>query len=290
MQKKILVTLLMTSLVVGLVGCGSAEEVTEIPTSTETIVEETSIEAEETVVEETTVVETETIEETVEEIEVVEAEPMTFERKDILYPYAVTNFDKYEKTKYAVYCNEQVSSNEYMDLDIMTELHNRGYNIENFVVCWMPALNESGTWTSHDDNTYSLVFNKVNDTDDKYVNIYPVFIKYEGTDFSKPVYNMSNNFDYLTEYKLRDDNSYASWDKIIEAVDLMRADENYEPIDFKIPETYFSVNKQAYIDKCGETDEDYKDLTLNDWYNAMIYAMFELETVDLEGMFDFNSL
>lgn len=52
MRKKILVTMLMTTILCGLVGCGSSEEVTKTPT--ETIVEETSIEVEESSVEETT--------------------------------------------------------------------------------------------------------------------------------------------------------------------------------------------------------------------------------------------
>lgn len=52
MRKKILVTMLMTTILCGLAGCSSSEEVTKTPT--ETIVEETSIEVEESSVEETT--------------------------------------------------------------------------------------------------------------------------------------------------------------------------------------------------------------------------------------------
>ena len=68
----------------------------------------------------------------------------------------------------------------------------------------------------------------------------------------------------------------------------MKADENYEEIDFKIPDSYFKTmtEKSLINNVASEEDIIVKDLTLNDWYNGMIYAMFVSKTVDLDGLFD----
>lgn len=287
MQKKILVTMLMTSLVVGLVGCGSAEEVTEIPTSTETIVEETSIEAEETVVEETTVVET--VVETVEETEVVEAEPMTFEREDFTLYTCVTNFGENYSNPHNDYrlinSGYTYSVNDYMDIEIMTELANRGYDISDFTVSWMVAVNKNGTW-SNGELTYG--YSEFADSDEEFVKLYPIFLKTNGIDSSRIVYNTNSNREDLTEYAIRENTDTNVYYAIHQAVADMKADENYVEIDFKIPDSYFKTKTEESLIENVSTEESIivKNLTLNDWYNGMIYAMFVSKTVDLDGLFD----
>ena len=70
----------------------------------------------------------------------------------------------------------------------------------------------------------------------------------------------------------------------------MKADENYEEINFNIPDSYFKTKtEESIINYLSGEDIAVKDLNLNDWYNGMIYAMFVSKTVDLDGLFDFDS-
>lgn len=305
MKKRLLALLLTGTMVMTLLaGCGSESNTETVATSqvqeetvvedaetpSETIIEETTVEEVENTVEETT----ESIEETtVEEKEVVEAEPMTFERTNFKLRTCFTNFgDDYPSTQneYRVYNNgNSFNTNDYIDIDIMTELSNRGYDISNFVVTWMVAENNSGICKTEN---YSCSFSKFEDTDEPLVKLYPIFIKYDGVDTTKLIYNFNKDKEDLLNYKLTGtDNDGAVWYKIHEEVVKMKSDENYEEIDFKIRESYFKSNVEESIHKYLETDTvEIKDLTLNDWYNGMIYAMFESKTVDLDGLFDFASL
>lgn len=285
MKKKFFAMLMATTMIVGLIGCGSSEEVTETPA--ETIVEETSIETEESTVEET-VVETETVEET----EVVEAVPMTFEREDFTLYACVTNFGEDYSNPYNDYRlinnDYTYSSNKYMDTEIMTELANRGYDIKDFVVTWMIACNETGTWTNGE-LTYDYF--GFDNTDEYEVKLYPIFIKYGEVDSEKLVYNFNRNKEDFTEYSLTGtDNDAKVWYAIHQGVADMKADENYEEINFNIPDSYFKTKtEESIINYLSGEDIAVKDLNLNDWYNGMIYAMFVSKTVDLDGLFDFDS-
>lgn len=283
MKKKFFAMLMATTMIVGLVGCGSSEEVSETPA--ETIVEETSIETEVSTVEEI-VVETETVEET----EVVEAVPMTFEREDFTLKACVTNFgEDYEGKDYSLIVNNYTySSNEYMDTEIMTELANRGYDIEDFIVTWMVACNETGTWSNGE---LTVDYFEFDDTDEYEVKLYPIFIKYGEVDSEKLVYNFNRNKEDLSEYSLTGtDNDANVWYAIHQGVADMKADENYEEINFNIPDSYFKTKtEESIINYLSGEDIAVKNLNLNDWYNGMIYAMFVSKTVDLDGLFDYDS-
>lgn len=282
MKKKFFAMLMATTMIVGLVGCGSSEEVSETPA--ETIVEETSIETEVSTVEEI-VVETETVEET----EVVEAVPMTFEREDFTLYACVTNFGEDYSNPYndyrLIFNDYTYSSNKYMDTEIMTELANRGYDIEDFVVTWMIACNETGTWTNGE-LTYDYF--GFDNTDEYEVKLYPIFIKYGEVDSERIIYNTNSNKEDLTEYAIRKNTDTNVYYAIHQAVADMKADENYEEINFNIPDSYFKTKtEKSLLENVSSEDSIIvKDLTLNDWYNGMIYAMFVSKTVDLDGLFD----
>lgn len=285
MKKRIFAMLMATTMIVGLIGCGSSEAVVNTPAETpvEMIVEETSIETEETVVEETTVEEMEAVTETLEETEVVEVEPLTFERENIVMTACMTNlgrggesYDKYmigEK-------DDTYNSNDFLDVEVMTELANRGYNIDDLTITWMVAVNENGEseWAVYGKDTYG----KVDDTDNHFAKLYPIFIKTENVNEEKEVYNY-----FPTDVYNGDSNGNAdSWYAIAQATKDMKADENYEEIDFNIPQNTWTEYYQSYIDENYTGDDSVcEGMTINDWYNGMIYAMFVSETVDLNGYF-----
>ena len=289
MEKKLITTFLVTTLLcTTLAGCGSVSDTERDETSQvqeETIVEETSIEVEDGTVEEETVVETETVKET----EVIEAEPMTFDRENYILKACVTNFSEdyvNPKHDYRLIANDfTYSVNDYMDIEIMTELANRGYDISDFTVSWMVAVNESGTWSNGE---LSANFNGFTDSDEEFVKLYPIFIKNGDFDSSRIVYNTNSNKNDLTEYKIRENTDTNVYYAIHQGVAEMKADANYIEIDFKIPDSYFKTETEKSLLENVSYEESIivKDLTLNDWYNGMIYAMFVSKTVDLDGLFD----
>lgn len=290
-MKKRLVTLMVagTLLCSTLAGCSSAsdtETAETLQTQEETVVEDTDTTIDESVEEEIT--EEEIDVETLEDATTVtEAEPMTFEREDFTLNACVTNFgEDYEGRDYRLIVNDYTySSNEYMDMEIMTELANRGYDIDGFTVTWMVAANESGEWSNDE---YSVDYYSFENTDEYFVKLYPVFIKTDNIDSERIVYNTNCEKDDLTHYKIRENTDTNVYYAIHQAVADMKADENYEEIDFKIPDSYFKTmtEKSLINNVASEEDIIVKDLTLNDWYNGMIYAMFVSKTVDLDGLFD----
>lgn len=276
MKKRLLTMMLATTMIVGLVGCGSSEEVTKTPV-------ETIVEAEETVVEETIIEETEMVVETVELTEVVEAEPMTFEREDVSITACMTNLGRGGefRDKYMIGEEDDVySSNDFLDVEVMTELANRGYNIDDIIITWHVAVNEDGEseWDVYGKDTYG----KVDDSGERFAKLYPVIIKTENIDESKEVYNY-----YLNDvYHGNPDGNADAWYAVAQATKDMKADENYEEIDFNIPENSWTEYYQSYIDETyAESESVCKNITINDWYNGLIYAMFVSETVDLNGYF-----
>lgn len=295
MKKKFLSILVLT-LLIGLVGCSSPSE--EAATQEETIVEQESSEVEETTTdeasEETEAVIGEETEDIVEEAETVEEEipdeELTFEREDHVITACVTNLSI--DSDFGVLVSESkntYSTNDYMNVEIMTELYNRGYDIEGFTVTWMVALNEDGSakWTFDNGEESEISYGKVDDSEERYIKLYPLFIKDENIDKSKIVGNYYNAGDCWNLNPNVDSNS-GYWEAIHKAIYDMKNDENYEEIDFKIPDTNFKTYIEAKAQKRQANDENVliKDFTLNDWYNGMIYAMFESKTVDLDGFFD----
>ena len=285
MKKKMIVTLLMTAIFIGtLAGCGTK---TEEPikavsqTQEETVVEDVEIPTEEYIVEETTVEESKETEMVEETTEVVAAEPMTFERENIVMKACVTNLGRGGETydKYMI-GEETYNSNDFLDIEVMTELVNRGYNIDDLTITWMVAVNEDGEseWAVYGKDTYG----KVDDTDNHFAKLFPIFIKTENVNAEKEVYNY-----FPTDVYNGDSNGNAdSWYAIAQATKDMKADENYEEIDFNIPQNTWTEYYQSYINENYTGDDSVcEGMTINDWYNGMIYAMFVSETVDLSGYF-----
>ena len=201
MRKKLITALLVTALLcTTLVGCSSAsdtETAETLQTQEETVVEDTDTTTDESAEEEITEeeIDVETLE---DETEVTESEPMTFEREDFTLKACVTNFgEDYEGRDFRLIVTDcTYSSNQYMDMEIMTELANRGYDIDGFTVTWMVALNENGTWNGDKTVNYFSFEN----TDEYFVKLYPVFIKTDNIDSERIVYNTNCDRDNLTYY------------------------------------------------------------------------------------------
>lgn len=286
MKKRLLTLLLTGTLTMSmLAGCGSASDTETDATSQaqeETVVEDVETPTEEIVVEETAVEEsTEMVEETTE---VAEAEPITFERENHIITACMTNLSS--ETTFGRLVAEDAdtfNTNDYLDVDVMTELLKRGYDIEGFTVTWMVAVNEDGV--SNWADLGELAYSKVNDTGEHYAKLYPLFIKDSNVDTSRNLWNKYSGNDCwigVEEY-----NSDA-WNIVHKAIYDMKQDENYTEIDFNIPDTDF-VKYFESVSQARQADDEnvlIKNFTINDWYNGMVYAMFESKTIDLDGFFD----
>lgn len=301
MKTKIFATILVACMAIGsLTGCGStAETETEVVSQTQ---EETVADSVEETVDETDVVEEESDVMTEEKLEVEdvaetdvaeeseEVVEKTYERKDFIIHEFVTNFDENE-TDYKFYlsCKDTHSSNDYLDAEIMAELDSRGYNIDNFIVTYAPAINANGNWNLDNEE---VPFHSFEGISDDYVKLYPIFIKYGDVDTTKSVYNFTKINEETTEQLdlEYDDNAGDTWYKIFDSIYNMKQDETFEEIDFNILECRFSNEVQKCLDEIV-LDENIKcdKVTINDWYNGMIYAMFVDKTVDLDGYFDLQS-
>lgn len=287
MKKRLVALLMAAAMVSGMIGCGSStemstaaqEEAAAEPEETAEPVEE----AEEAAAEpEEATEETAEAEETAEEEEVVE--PMTFERNNYVLVSAVTNITTPEDFPITGVLigddKDTFNTNDYIDTEIMTELYNRGYDIDGFTVSWMVALNEDG---EYEYEIGSVPFKKVDDSGEKYVKIHPLFIKDSNIDESRLVWS------YFKEspWETNNDADVEAWYAVHEAVAAMKGDPNYEEIDFHIPETQGNKDFTNFARERQAEDEriTYKDFTINDLYNGMIYAMFVSKTVDLDGFY-----
>lgn len=287
MKKRLVALLMAAAMVSGMVGCGSStetstaaqEEAAAEPEETAEPVEAAEEAAEEP---EEAIEETAEAEETAEEEEVVE--PMTFERNNYVLVSAVTNITTPEDypTSGVLFGDDEntFNTNDYIDAEIMTELYNRGYDIDGFTVSWMVALNEDG---EKEYQIGTVPYKKVNDSGERYVKIHPLFIKDSNIDESRLVWNYYKESPWVM-YDNPDD---APWDAVHEAVAAMKEDPNYEEIDFHIPETQGNKDfeEAARIRQADYDKITYKDFTINDLYNGMIYAMFVSKTVDLDGFY-----
>lgn len=282
MKKRIITTILAATMLMGLVGCGAKEDTFEH--IEETSIEEITVEVEETIQE--SEVETEFVEETtIEENETVE--PMSFERENHVITACMTNLSSDTTFGRLIAENDDTyNTNDYLDIDIMTELANRGYDIDGFAVTWMVAVNEDGM--SNWKDLGQLSYSKVNDSEEHFVKLYPLFIKNGNLDFSRIIWNKYNGNDCWEHSENYNPDDDSCWNAVHKAVYDMKQDENYVEIDFNIPDTDFAKYFERVSQERQAEDENVliKDFTINDWYNGMIYAMFESKTVDLDGFFD----
>ena len=250
MKKRLLALLMATTMAAGAVGCGSttepAEETATVEETTEEAeaeeVEEEPVEVEEEV-EEAAEVE-ETVEEEVEEV----VEPMTFERNnyEVEVSYANLEFPDDYIGHGDIVGLSTFNTNDYIDSEIMTELVNRGYDIDGFTVSWIVALNEDGE-AGYEEFSEPVKYHKFEDTDEEYVKVYPLFIKDSNIDESRQVYDIFETSPWYFKESYNND----AWVAINDAIVDMKADENFEEIDFHIPD----VNCNEYFEKVARERE-----------------------------------
>ena len=246
-----------------LVGCG--EKPVETTVESEVIAEvpevEAESEAEESEIEEVAE-EPEVVEPEEEEIEVTDAD---LERENFeLYPYHAPS------RSFALdEVLTRVNTNESMSKEIMTEMIKRGYDMDGVIITNMQQV-------------------VLNNSDYSYVDIGSALINYSDLDESK-IAMAYHSFSYFTENKYSDityeegfeERVYSFCKEIGKSYYNMISDKDYQMIDFHYnPDLTFT---QEDLD----TDESpygiKEQITPNDFMNAVVYAIFEDQTVDLYG-------
>ena len=286
MKKKILLVMLTVSMIASLLACGKQEEVVEEDMAVvETIETMEEIKIEEVTIEEPMV--EEALEETVDEVtELTEEEKAKYQIADFVIGADATNFK--ESDYLCVRTNIETNLNNFVDYEVMQELEARGYDISNFVVTWIPGVNQDGIVKV---NGEDLEFMKFHDSEEAFVPLYPFFVKTAGWDDSKLVYASNSDFNDIQYYSVEEiGETTPAWLKILEGYLEMKADSDYEIINFNFVNKDFESKVNAKIAEFCTGEEGYETMDMNEWYNAIIYSMFELKTVDLKGAIDWSSV
>lgn len=268
MKRKILSVLICMAIVAGTItGCGVAKAEEPVAATEETVetvepeVEETvEVETEEAVnTEEVTEVE---VEEAVEETAEAEEVSDFSDRENIKLYYNLLN-TKDSELKSVCFINDidPYDSNDYICVDAMRELEARGYDIDDYTIINRIGINK-------EDKEFVMwpILVKNTDVDSTRENLFDIYVKNTNTgiDFEagSPDANVATFLNYI----------------ITDVCPKMIEDSSYEQIQFEIVDHKYVTSLE---EMCG--------ISLNEFFNAVIYDTFVNKTSDI-SVFDFGNI